>query len=73
MRDVIDYIKKPETLRKAIVLAFILWWFWIGINMRMINAEQRLDKIELLDLWSKLSRIETDISWIKTTLSTEKK
>lgn len=73
MKAVFEYIKKPETVWKVLVAVFALWVIYATLNNRISNVEQKIQAIENLDLWTKLSRIETDIQWIKATLSSNDK
>lgn len=43
------------------------------IEMRIKEHEAKIKKIEELDLWSRLVKIDTDLEWIKMQLASSKK
>ena len=43
------------------------------IEMRLKEHEAKIKKIEELDLWSRLVKIDTDLEWIKMQLASNKK
>lgn len=43
------------------------------IEMRLKEHEAKIKKIEELDLWSRLVKIDTDLEWIKMQLASSKK
>lgn len=57
---IIKYSSKVSSYRKE-------------IEMRLKEHEAKIKKIEELDLWSRLVKIDTDLEWIKMQLASNKK
>lgn len=61
MESIYNYITDPWTL-----ISFIIFVFWLGVTWAKLNAdlkaiEKRVDKIEDLDLDSRLTEIQTNL------------
>lgn len=59
-----DYLTNPSTIVNIIVLIFWLWMTRAKINTKLKELEKRIDKIEDLDLDSRLTEIQTNLKWI---------
>ena len=64
MEQFYNYITDPWT-----IFSFIIFVFWLGVTWAKLNAdlkaiEKRVDKIEDLDLDSRLTEIQTNLKWI---------
>ncbi len=68
MEQFYNYITDPWTIVSFIVFVFWLWATWSNLNWRLKECEKRLDKLEELDLDSRLTRMEANLEWIRTTL-----
>ena len=68
MKQVKDYFQRPDTWVKIWVWLFALWMAWSLLNSKVNILTDRLDKIEALDLSSRLTKIEVDVQWIRQTL-----
>jgi hypothetical protein len=68
MEQFYNYITDPWTIVSFVVFVFWLWATWSNLNWRIKECEKRLDKLEELDLDSRLTRMEANLEWIRTTL-----
>jgi len=68
MEQLFNYITQPETIISLIVFVFWLWAVYTNITGKLKELERRVEKIEDLDLDSRLERMQVDLDWIKTTL-----
>lgn len=68
MEQLFSYVSSPETIVSLIVFIFWLWFTWAGLNWKVKELEKRIEKIEDLDLDSRLTRMEANLDWIRTTL-----
>ena len=68
MEQLYNYITDPWTIVSFVVFVFWLWATWSNLNWRLKECEKRLDKLEELDLDSRLTRMEANLEWIRTTL-----
>ena len=64
MEWIYKYITDPWTLISFIVFVFWLWATWANLNTKLKEIEKRVDKIEDLDLDSRLTEIQTNLKWI---------
>ena len=68
MEQLFNYVTQPETIISLIVFIFWLWTVYTNITGKLKELERRVEKIEDLDLDSRLERMQVDLDWIKTTL-----
>jgi len=68
MEALYNYITQPETIVSFIIFVFTLWVMRSNMNGKLKDLEHRIEKIEDLDLDSRLTKMQTDIDWIRTTL-----
>lgn len=68
MEQLFNYITQPETIISLIVFVFWLWAVYTNITGKLKELERRVEKIEDLDLDSRLTKMQTDIDRIRTTL-----
>lgn len=68
MDAIYDYITDPNTIVTLIAFVFMVWVSWSNLNWKIKEIETRLQKIEELDLDSRLTQMQTDLTRIKTTL-----
>lgn len=68
MEQLFNYISSPATIVNFIAFVFGLWVIWANLNFKQKELERRITKIEDLDLDSRLTKMQTDIDWIRTTL-----
>ena len=68
MEQLFNYITSPDTIISLIIFMFTLWWAWSTINSKQKDLERRIEKIEELDLDSRLTRMETTLEYIRTSL-----
>lgn len=68
MEALYNYITSPETIVSFIVFVFSLWMIWSNINSKQKELEHRIEKIEELDLDSRLTQMQIDLDRIKKTL-----
>lgn len=73
MEVLYNYITQPETIVSFIIFVFTLWVLRSNINGKLKDLEHRIEKIEDLDLDSRLTKMQVDLDWIKTTLDELKK
>ncbi len=73
MEQLFSYITSPETIVSFIVFVFGLWAIYTTITNKLKELEKRIDKIEDLDLDARLTKIQTDIDWIRLTLEKKNK
>jgi Co/Zn/Cd efflux system component len=68
MEQLFNYITSPDTIISLVIFMFTLWWAWSTINSKQKDLERRIEKIEELDLDSRLTRMETTLEYIRTSL-----
>lgn len=68
MNSFVEYISNPAVIVEAVVFIFTLGVTWSNLNNKIKDTERRLQKLEELDLDSRLTRMETTLDYIKTTL-----
>lgn len=73
MEQLFNYISSPATIINFIAFVFGLWVIWANLNFKQKELERRITKIEDLDLDSRLTKMQVDLDWIKTTLNELKK
>lgn len=73
MDQLYSYITSPETIVSFVIFVFWLWAIYTNITGKLKELENRLTKLEDLDLDSRLTKMQVDLDWIKTTLNELKK
>lgn len=73
MDQLYSYITSPDTIVSFIIFVFWLWAIYTNITGKLKELENRLTKLEDLDLDSRLTKMQVDLDWIKTTLNELKK
>lgn len=73
MEALYNYITAPETIVSFVIFVFWLWAVYKDITTKQKDIEKRLEKIEDLDLDSRLTRMETILEYIRVTLDEFKK
>lgn len=68
MNSFAEYISNPAVIIEAVVFIFTLWVTWSNLNSKHKEIERRLQKLEELDLDSRLTRMETTLEYIRATL-----
>lgn len=68
MDDRLIYITNPANLVSLGVFLFTLGVTWSNLNGKLKECEKRLDKLEELDLDSRLTQMQIDLDRIKKTL-----
>lgn len=68
MDSIIESILNPSTISSIIFFVFWLWVTRANLNAKQRELEKRIEKIEDLDLDSRLTKMQVDLDWIKTTL-----
>ena len=64
MESLYNYVTDPATIVNIVVVVFGLWMTWANLNTKLKELEKRIDKIEDLDLDSRLTEIQTNLKWI---------
>lgn len=64
MESLFNYITNPATIINIVVIIFWLWMTWANLNTKLKDIEKRVDKIEDLDLDSRLTEIQTNLRWV---------
>mgnify|MGYP003292738497 CR=1 FL=1 len=64
MEELSNYIFNPQTLVSFIIFVFWLGVTWANLNTKLREIEKRVDKIEDLDLDSRLTEIQTNLKRI---------
>ena len=64
MENLYNYLSDPSTIVNIIVIIFWLGMTWANLNSKLREIEKRVDKIEDLDLDSRLTEIQTNLKWI---------
>lgn len=65
MEQFMDRLTQPQTIISAIVFVFSLWTIRATLNSRIKTLEEKVDKIDKLDLDTKIAKIMTDLERIK--------
>ena len=68
MDQLYSYLTNPATIINFVVFVFSLWAMRANFNSKLNELEKRIQKIEDLDLDSRLTRMEANLDWIRTTL-----
>lgn len=68
METLVDYIFNPQTLVSLVIFVFGVWVAWSTLNWKQKELERRIQKIEDLDLDNRLTRMEANLDWIRSTL-----
>lgn len=64
MEILYSYITDPNTIVSLIAFIFWLWVLYSNVIWKLKILEKRIDKIEDLDLDSRLTEIQTNLKWI---------
>ena len=64
MENLYNYITNPATIVNIVVIVFWLWMTRANLNTKLKEIEKRVDKIEDLDLDSRLTEIQTNLKRI---------
>ena len=64
MENLYNYLTDPSTIVNIVVIVFSLGMTWANLNGKLKELEKRIDKIEDLDLDSRLTEIQTNLKWI---------
>lgn len=64
MEVLYNYITDPNTIVSLVVFIFWLWAIYSNVIGKLKELEKRIDKIEDLDLDSRLTEIQTNLKWI---------
>ena len=64
MEILYSYITDPNTIVSLIAFIFWLWVIYSNVIGKLKILEKRIDKIEDLDLDSRLTEIQTNLKWI---------
>lgn len=64
-----EYITNPATIVTIVVFIFWLWVSWSTLNGRINKLEEFRDGINMVEIQATLSQIQTDIQWIKNSLT----
>ena len=64
MEQIYEYLTDAWTIVNIIVTVFCLWMTWANLNSKLKEIEKRVDKIEDLDLDSRLTEIQTNLKRI---------
>ena len=64
MEILYNYITDPNTIVSLVVFIFCLWVIYSNVIGKLRELEKRIDKIEDLDLDSRLTEIQTNLKWI---------
>lgn len=73
MEALYSYITDPNTIVTLIAFVFGVWVAWSNLNGKIKEIENRLEKIEDLDLDARLTKMQTDIDRIRLTLEKKHK
>jgi hypothetical protein len=73
MDNLYNYLTDPTTIINAVVLIFTLGVTRANLNTKLRELENRIEKIEDLDLDSRLTKMQVDLDRIKTVLDELKK
>lgn len=73
MNERLIYFTNPANLVSLWVFLFTLGVTYAKMDAKIKDIEKRLDKIDELDLDSRLTRIEANLDWIRSALEEIKK
>lgn len=59
-----NYITDPNTIVSLLVFIFWLWAIYSNVIWKLKEFENRIQKLEDLDLDSRLTEIQTNLKWI---------
>ena len=64
----IEYITSPSTILSFVIFVFWLGATWSKLNWKIRECEKRLDRLDELDLDSRLTQMQIDLDRVKKTL-----
>ena len=64
MDGIYNYLTNPANIASFVIFVFWLGMTWANLNAKLKEIEKRVDKIEDLDLDSRLTEIQTNLKWI---------
>jgi len=64
MDGIYNYLTNPANIVSFVIFVFWLGMTWANLNSKLKEIEKRVDKIEDLDLDSRLTEIQTNLKWI---------
>lgn len=73
MDSLYNYITDPNTIVTFVCVIFTLWVTWSNLNWKIKELEKRLDKLDELDLDSRLTRMEANLERIRGAIEELKK
>lgn len=65
MEDRLSYLTNPANIVSFVIFVFWLGVAWSTLSWKIKELEKRLDKLEELDLWNRLTRMEANLDWIR--------
>lgn len=68
MSERLVYLTNPANIVSFVIFVFWLGVTWSNLNWRLKECEKRLDKLDELDLDSRLTQMQIDLDWVKKTL-----
>lgn len=68
MEDRLIYITNPANLVSFVIFVFWLWATRSKLNWKIKECEKRLDRLDELDLDSRLTQMQIDLDRVKKTL-----
>ena len=71
MDGIIKYVTSPDVIVSFIIFVFWLGATWSNLNAKLKELENRIDKIEALDLDARLTEIQTNLRWIMEKLKSK--
>ena len=64
MEERMVYLTNPANIVSLVIFIFTLGVTWSKLDWKIKDCEKRIEKIEDLDLDSRLTEIQTNIHWI---------
>ena len=64
MDGIYNYLTNPANIVSFVIFVFWLGMTWANLNSKLKEIEKRVDKIEDLDLDSRLTEIQTNLKRI---------
>lgn len=69
----IERLKQPSTWWKIWGVCLALISIYYNLNYRIVSLEEFREQVDIIEIKTTLTQIQSDLTWIKSTLSTNLK
>ena len=69
----VERLKQPSTWWKIWGVCLALISIYYNLNYRIVSLEEFKEQVDIIEIKTTLTQIQSDLSWIKSTLSSNLK